>query len=270
MSKKNIGNYLLEMEFINESDIAEGLEYQKKTGLRLGESLIELGKITRSQLEYVVSKQSGLPYVNLTFEQLDLDLINRFPFNFLKKHKAVPIYEDYTTISVVTDDPFDNEMVEYFEKHSGKKVELSVGNIDNIEEIFNRLNIKIKSALAEFINGIRFEHGKRYDFIVYKDKTEVNVFFNGILEKLSEINVGITENELRLLLGNIGEFLYRIYISGSSYLFMCYKIDFFNRVVFSDLKAIGSNTIFYSDVPINGYQYITDRELSGFDIIKLA
>ncbi|MCA1933679.1 MAG: hypothetical protein LDL13_08880, partial [Calditerrivibrio sp.] len=94
MSKKNIGNYLMEMKFIKESDIAEGLEYQKKTGLRLGEALIELGKITRPQLEYVVSQQSGLPYVNLTFDQMDIDLINRFSLDFLKRYKAIPIYED--------------------------------------------------------------------------------------------------------------------------------------------------------------------------------
>lgn len=269
MSKKNIGNYLMEMKFIKESDIAEGLEYQKKTGLRFGEALIELGKITRPQLEYVVSQQSGLPYVNLTFDQMDIDLINRFSLDFLKRYKAIPIYEDDEAISVVTDDPFDSAMIEYFEKNSGKRVNLSVGNIDNIEEILNRLNVKLRSALSEFINEIKFEIGKRYDFIIHKDKTEVNLFHNGMLESLSEINMGISEDELTLLLGKIGDFIYKTYRCRDAYFFTCYKIEPFDGVAFSDFKSIGSNTIFYSDMPVNGYKYITNRELSGLDIVKL-
>ena len=58
---KDIGTLLLEYGLIVEKDLSEGVKLQKETGLRLGEALVQLGKVSMEDIDWVLSKQLDIP-----------------------------------------------------------------------------------------------------------------------------------------------------------------------------------------------------------------
>ncbi|MEF3254526.1 MAG: hypothetical protein K6348_03025 [Deferribacterales bacterium] len=261
MSRRHIGDYLLEMRFVTEADIKEALEYQKKHVIRLGEALIQLGKISRSQLEYIVSKQSDLPYVIITKDQIDMDLLKQFSYDFLKFHKAIPLFMDEHNITVVTDDPFNQAVVEYFESNTGRKISLAVGSLENIEDILNIFVGRIKNIIFDIVSKIDFKTRCRYDFIFQNNMLRVNCFDGENILSLLEEKTVITHDDLKNALSRKGSLLYRSFIqSDKNFCLICYRFDKLDEIVFSDLQPLGLDNVFYSEKAVEGYKFITDTK----------
>ena len=63
---------------------------QKEFGLRLGETLIKLGKVTKAEIEWVISKQLDIPHIMVEQIELDPVLIGKFPKDLLLDNKILP------------------------------------------------------------------------------------------------------------------------------------------------------------------------------------
>jgi hypothetical protein len=75
---KDIGTLLLEYGLIAEKDLTEGVKLQKETGLRLGEALVQLGKISMEDIDWVLSKQLDIPFVIVEDISPNYELLNKF------------------------------------------------------------------------------------------------------------------------------------------------------------------------------------------------
>jgi len=80
---KDIGTLLLEYGLITDNDLKEGVKLQKETGLRLGEALAKLGKISMEDIDWVLSKQLDIPFVIVEDITPNYDLLSRFRKEFL-------------------------------------------------------------------------------------------------------------------------------------------------------------------------------------------
>ncbi|MGA1845935.1 hypothetical protein [Deferribacter abyssi] len=187
MIKKNIGELLVEYGLINEDDLKEGLEYQKSRGLRLGEALVELGKISYDDIEYILSKQLDIPFVILNEKILEHDYIKTFPADLLKKFNFIPLYETGDTLAIVTDDPFNSELIDELEKLKQKKVQVSLANGRKIKELLQRV-IKddgdLDVYLTEWIKKIKKTSFYRLDFIKNENHIKVFAFGFGLRKEL--------------------------------------------------------------------------------------
>ena len=82
MSKwKDLGTLLQEYGLITGNDLEEGLTLQKESGLRLGEALAQLGKISAEDIEWVLSKQLDVPFVIVDDVTVNPDLLYKFQKN---------------------------------------------------------------------------------------------------------------------------------------------------------------------------------------------
>ncbi|BAI80107.1 hypothetical protein DEFDS_0626 [Deferribacter desulfuricans SSM1] len=190
MSRKNIGELLLEYKMITEKDLQEGLEYQKKRGLRLGEALIELGKISNDDIEYVLSKQLDIPFVILNEKDLDINYIKSFPSHLLKKYNFLPLYETESEIKIVTDDPFREDLIKDLTKLTGKKVSLSVTSGKKIEKFLNEIfnySMDLLTYISDLFEKLDNSFFYRVDFIKNSNLLITNIYGCGILKKYSEI-----------------------------------------------------------------------------------
>lgn len=264
---KNLGFILKEMGLITDADLQEGLEFQKKERIRLGEALVRLGKISKSQLDYVISRQIDLPFVIVNKEQIDLELIKRFSLDFMKRHKVLPIYMDEHSISVVTDDPFDNDIPRYFESVSGKKVIISVAHEENIMDILSSIKHDDLSASDDLL-GIDFIFNYRYDFWLNE---------NILIIKDSLNNKIVYERDFYFDMGRVRDLLKSKYsffyeeINGNKGSFMqVYFVRIEDGIYFSNLDYIGNAKVFKRDYPLSGYPFVSDRKIDYENLILLG
>ena len=288
--KKNIGTLLLEFGKISNADLEEGLKRQKEFGLRLGETLIKLGKVTLDDIEWILSKQFDIPLVMVDNFNLDHELISKFPRELLLKNRILPLFETEDEIAVATDDPLNTEVFETLKHISGKKIKLSSGNGEKIENILKRFQKKESDApLADSLgNIIKKLHGTsfyRLDFHLYDHQCEINIFGSGILKKIATLDIIKKENIFHAFDSLNIPFLYDEYSSGEKKTFLSFypitnRIGNFKlpaiigmfgllvpeNVTFADIQVKGAPNIYSSSTPISGYPFIcTKNTTMNFD-----
>ena len=70
-----LGDWLLELGYIDEAGLAKALELQQRTGERLGEILITHGLLRSLELQQAIAHQRELPFVNLITDPPDAALL---------------------------------------------------------------------------------------------------------------------------------------------------------------------------------------------------
>src|SRR5512133_1581885 len=105
MSNNRLGELLVRNKLISESQLAKALEDQKSSGGRLGASLIKLGFIKEDELAAFLSRQYGVPSINLAEFEIDPAVIKLVPSEVASKYQVVPINRAGSTLIVAMSDP---------------------------------------------------------------------------------------------------------------------------------------------------------------------
>jgi len=105
--KIRLGDLLIAQKIISQEQLRLALEQQKKIGRRLGRVLIEQGAASDEQICEAMSRQLGVPYVNLKFYNFNNDLVRRLPEAQARRFRAVVLEEKRSGYLVGMADPTD-------------------------------------------------------------------------------------------------------------------------------------------------------------------
>ena len=104
MSTK-LGESLLRENLISPSQLKEALEYQRTNGGRLGTTLVKLGIIEDSEIAKHLSRQYGVPSVNLSFFEVDRTSVKMVPQDVAAKYMVLPLSRVGATLTLAMVDP---------------------------------------------------------------------------------------------------------------------------------------------------------------------
>jgi len=104
MSTK-IGDLLLKEKLISADQLSQSLEHQKKFGGKLGSILVELNFITEDDITSVLSRQYGVPAINLDYFEVDPDVVKLIPLETAQKYQVLPLSRVGSTLTIATTDP---------------------------------------------------------------------------------------------------------------------------------------------------------------------
>ncbi|HEY0036085.1 MAG TPA: hypothetical protein VGB66_05320 [Longimicrobium sp.] len=107
-----LGELLVQLGRITPDDVARALEEQRKGGGLLGDALIRLGLITRDELRWTLADQHDIPFVRLRPEHIDHGLAARVPAAWAREHNVLPVLQDGDRVTVVIDDVGDLEQLD--------------------------------------------------------------------------------------------------------------------------------------------------------------
>lgn len=88
--KKRLGDILIDARVINEEQLLAALSAQKQNGLKLGETLIDLGFTTEVEIANALHRQLNYDYVILSELKIDQDIIKLVSEDILRKHTVMP------------------------------------------------------------------------------------------------------------------------------------------------------------------------------------
>ena len=84
MSAK-LGEILVRENLISAQHLREALDYQREHGGRLGYNLVKLGLVTDDMITAVLSRQYGIPSVNLDLFKIDEPVLRLIPQEVAQK-----------------------------------------------------------------------------------------------------------------------------------------------------------------------------------------
>ncbi len=125
MSKK-LGELLVRGNLLAPADLERAKQEQRKSGGRLGEALVRLGLLKEQELVNILSKQYGIPAVNLENFQIDPEVVKLVPQELVDKYRVMPINRVGSTIIVAIEDPSNMFAVDDIKFITGYSVEVVV------------------------------------------------------------------------------------------------------------------------------------------------
>ena len=102
-----LGDLLVTENLITRQQLGKALEYQRVHGGRLGYCLIQLGCVTGEDISAILSRQFGLPSINLPFFEVDPSIVKLIPLETARKYQVLPLSRAGSTLTIATIDPTD-------------------------------------------------------------------------------------------------------------------------------------------------------------------
>ncbi len=136
---QKLGEMLIYYKIITPEQLEEGLKIQKNKGKRIGEILIDLGRVTQDEVNWILGKQLNLPYVQVNADNIDIQLSKNISEDILKKFKVIPIMELNDELVVAMADPTDEEAIEMIKGITKKKLKFVLASFENINETIHRI-----------------------------------------------------------------------------------------------------------------------------------
>jgi len=136
---QKLGEILIHYKVITPEQLKEGLKIQKNKGKRIGEILIDLGRVTQDEINWVLGKQLSLPYVQVNVDNIDIQLSKNISEDILKKFKVIPMMELNDELVVAMADPTDEEAIEMIKEVTERKLKIVLASFENIDETIYRI-----------------------------------------------------------------------------------------------------------------------------------
>jgi type IV pilus assembly protein PilB len=100
-----IGELLLKEKRITPDQLQQALNHQKANGGKLGYNLVKMGFVKDEEITALLSKQYGVPSINLTQFELDPAVVKLIPPDTAQKYQIVPLSRSGATLTIAMTDP---------------------------------------------------------------------------------------------------------------------------------------------------------------------
>src|SRR6187455_2308354 len=100
-----IGELLLKEKRITPEQLQQALNYQKTSGGKLGYNLVKMGFVKDEEITALLSKQYGVPSINLAQFEIDPAVIKLIPSETAQKYQIIPLSRSGATLTIAMTDP---------------------------------------------------------------------------------------------------------------------------------------------------------------------
>lgn len=131
--RKKLGQMLLERSFIDPAILEQALTRQKERGGRLGEILVDMGRVKPRHLIETLAAQAGIERVNLDKLHITPDVLSLVPAELASKYNILPLSRQNGRLTVAMSDPFATEALEEVRVVTGLSIRRCYGSPSELE-----------------------------------------------------------------------------------------------------------------------------------------
>ena len=143
MTKKRLGELLVDEGLITEEQVQEVLAEQKKTRGLFGEILVSKAYVTESDIARTIARQFSIPFISAQGYDIPHEVVELFTFDMMEKYQFVPIDRFGDVLTVVIAGVMDSRILEEIEKTSGCTVQVYAGTASDVTETLKKLSAAI-------------------------------------------------------------------------------------------------------------------------------
>lgn len=198
-----LGEILVRENLITPQQLHEAIEYQRRNGGRLGSSLVKLGFVSDEVITDILSKQYGVPSINLEIYQIEEDVIKLIPREMALKYTILPVSRTGATLTLAMADPTNVFALDDVKFHTSLNIEPVIASETSIQEAIAKYYSLPKSIeLADTLSKeIEFKSTRVASGNGLAVSTETKLKTEDLAVSLSEFKFeeNITSNDLEIL-----------------------------------------------------------------------
>jgi type IV pilus assembly protein PilB len=178
-----LGEILVKENLITSDQLRQALDLQKASGGRLGACLMKLGFITDDEITGVLSRQYGVPSINLKYYEVDATVIKLIPQDTAVRYQIVPLSRVGSTLTIAMTDPTNVFAMDDIKFMTGFNVEPVVASETAIAEAISKFYGEAKSEeeLNKVMKDLAGEENA--DLEIAAEEAEMNL---AELERMAE------------------------------------------------------------------------------------
>lgn len=141
VTKKRLGDVLLEQELITEEQLRECIGIQRQSGSNLPSVLVEKGYLDEEDLVVTLSEQLGIPHIRVAHYNIPQEVLDEVPETLARQYQMLPVSVTGDVLTLAMSDPLNimalddlrmltsyeiepvvavqSELIETIEKHYG-------------------------------------------------------------------------------------------------------------------------------------------------------
>jgi len=204
--KVRLGDLLVAAGLISEGQLQLALEEQKRSGAKLGRAVVDMGFVSEQKLLEALSRQLGIPYVDLRQFKLDPVLVQRLPEALARRFRVILLVEEGDGLLVGMADPLDlfalDEITRLLRQPLKAAVVREGDLLDNLDRFYRRTNeiAELAGQLEENLEESDFDFSG-----LSQDRSDAPVvrllqtlFEDAVQMKASDIHIEPDEKVLRI------------------------------------------------------------------------
>jgi len=213
-----LGELLVKENLITPQQLQEALQYQKQHGGKLGFNLVKLGFVKDEEITQLLSRQYGVPSINLARFEIDPSVIKLVPAETAQKYQIIPLSRAGANLTIAMVDPTNVFAMDDIKFMTGYNVEPVVASetaiMESIEKYYGSVHsLQIKEEMDKLVETDDFnedvevlEEGDEIDLVELEKGTEeapvvklCNLILTDALRRgASDIHIEPYEREFRV------------------------------------------------------------------------
>jgi len=133
-----LGEILVKESLITQDQLQKALDFQRTNGGKLGSCLTRLGFITDDDITGVLSRQYGVPSINLKYYEIDPNVIKLIPQDTAARYQVIPLSRVGSVLTIAMTDPTNVFAMDDIKFMTGFNVEPVVASESAIAEAISR------------------------------------------------------------------------------------------------------------------------------------
>src|SRR5246127_2240912 len=138
---QRLGDLLVKEKVITPEQLEQATKTQKESNCRLSSALVKLGFLTDEDVTNFLSRQYGVPAINLSYFEIDASVVKLIPFDTAKRYQILPLSRVGASLTIAMVDPTNVFAMDDIKFMTGCNIEPVVASessiMDRIEQAYS-------------------------------------------------------------------------------------------------------------------------------------
>src|SRR2546421_12522225 len=131
---QRLGDLLVKEKVITAEQLDQAVKMQKDSGTRLGAALVKLGFLSDEDVTNFLSRQYGVPAINLSFFEIDPSVVKLIPHETAKRYQILPLSRVGASLTIAMVEPTNVFAMDDIKFMTGFNIEPVVASESSIQE----------------------------------------------------------------------------------------------------------------------------------------
>jgi type IV pilus assembly protein PilB len=154
---QRLGDLLVKEKVITPEQLQQAIKTQKESNCRLGSALVKLGFLTDEDVTNFLSRQYGVPAINLSYFEIDPAVVKLIPYETAKRYQILPLSRVGASLTIAMVDPTNVFAMDDIKFMTGFNIEPVVASessiTDGIEKAYGTTNDDDLETVMQSMTG---------------------------------------------------------------------------------------------------------------------
>jgi type IV pilus assembly protein PilB len=172
---QRLGDLLVKEKVITPEQLEEATKVQKEAHCRLASALVKLGFLSDEDVTNFLSRQYGVPAINLSYFEIDPAVVKLIPFETAKRYQILPLSRVGASLTIAMVDPTNVFAMDDIKFMTGFNIEPVVASESSIVDGIEKAYGTSKEAELEQVMQSMNEFGEPGDVELQAEEQEIEL-----------------------------------------------------------------------------------------------